>query len=121
MAGGADDLALNTNVRQEVAALFGADDGVALKLYLGVIVLRLGMPAHEWDSVDLSVYDDEPNAEALQVLNSTGVVDVVVCRQLVGDLRHVDTHDLAGMLHHADRAGPARIHEEPWRVICQQI
>src|SRR4051812_3739342 len=47
VAGGADDFALDAYVRQKSAALLGSDDGVALKLDLGVVVLWLGVPAHE--------------------------------------------------------------------------
>ncbi len=116
-----NDLAVNADALEKVAAgRFGEHD-IALHGDFGVVVLGLGMAAHERDRRDLDVENEQLDAQLFQFLGESGVINMVVGNELVGYLFEANTLAAAAVTHHAQRAGPARVEEQARAVIGEDV
>jgi hypothetical protein len=117
----ADNLALDTDACKKRPAFCRRQYDVVAQHDVLVVILRFDICAEQGDAGKLGVQDDEPHAQAFQVLHQARVIGMVVRGELVGDGGQVDVHAPAGMLQRPQRARPPGIDQQARRAAGQHI
>src|SRR5439155_13553216 len=81
----------------------------------------LHVEANERDSCELGVDYYESNTQLFQLLRKPGVIDVIMCCQLVWDALKLYAHAAACVAHGGKSSGPSGVYEQPRLGVCQQV